>query len=47
MREKVLDGRKRELRFSILIPNIRPVYRDFCLIYQKELEKSFRPSADE
>ena len=39
MREKVLDGRATELRFSILIPNIRPVYRDFCLLYQKELQR--------
>lgn len=39
VRETVLEGRKRELRFGILIPNIRPVYRDFCLLYQKELKK--------
>ncbi|MHC4960097.1 MAG: ABC transporter substrate-binding protein [Planctomycetota bacterium] len=39
VREKTIDGGRKELRFSILIPNIRPVYRDFCLIYQKELRK--------
>jgi len=39
VREKVLEGRRTELRFSILIPNIRPVYRDFCLVYQAELKK--------
>ena len=39
VREKVLDGNRTELRFSILIHNLRPVYRDFCLLYQKELKK--------
>jgi ABC-type transport system substrate-binding protein len=39
VREKVVDGERRELRFKILLPNSRSVYRDFSLLYQKELAK--------
>ncbi|MHC4849242.1 MAG: ABC transporter substrate-binding protein [Planctomycetota bacterium] len=39
VREKVIDGEKKELRFKILLPNTSPPYRDFSLIYKKELAK--------
>ncbi|MHC4952253.1 MAG: ABC transporter substrate-binding protein [Planctomycetota bacterium] len=39
VREKVLGGQKTELRFKILMYNGRPVYRQFGLMYAKELKK--------
>lgn len=39
VREKIVGDEKKELRFKILIPNSVPAYRDFSLVYQKELAK--------
>jgi len=39
VREKVVQGEKKELRFKILMPNSLPLYRDFGLIYKKDLAK--------
>ena len=39
VRTKVIDGRPTELRFNILVVNSRVVYRDFSLLFKKELAK--------
>jgi len=39
VREKIIAGEKKELRFKILMPNSRVLYRDFGLIYKKDLAK--------
>ncbi|MHC4941174.1 MAG: ABC transporter substrate-binding protein [Planctomycetota bacterium] len=39
IREKVVDGEKLQLDFKILMPNSRPIYRKFGLVFQKELAK--------
>jgi len=39
VREKVIGGEKKELRFKILLPNTVTTYRDFGLIYKKELAR--------
>ncbi len=39
VRAKVIDGRMTELRFNILVVNSRVVYRDFSLLFKKELAK--------
>jgi len=37
VREKVVEGENKELRFKILMPNSRSLYRDFGLVYKKDL----------